>query len=213
MLELKYSLHDLLFQSQEYNVGSVNMLSWLEMMSWVSVYFGIFFPSLRVMHCKFTVIRGMQICFWELQCIHAASKHRAVFNVCSICSQGLEEQKNFWNIRKLPVEKCQKRTSPSHLGFVSFIRWMWFHRAQRKWHDLSTWINTDSCSPIGGICDPPANVAFGQTPFGRMLTPWGLGNIDHVIIRKVSAYMLTACSAEWHRPRDCMRFGCCTAIR
>jgi len=117
MLEIKYSLHDLLFESQEYNVGSVNMLGWLEMMSWVSVYFGnFFFPSQsRVMHCKFTVIRGMQMCFWELQCIHAASKHRAVFNVCSICRQGLEELRSFWNIRK-----CRKRTSPSHLGFVSF---------------------------------------------------------------------------------------------
>lgn len=80
-----------------------------------------------------------------------ASKHRPVFNMCPICRQGLEEQRNFWNIKKLLVEKCRKRTSPSHLGFVSFTWWMWFRPAQRKWHDLSPWINTDSSSPIGGI--------------------------------------------------------------
>lgn len=178
---------------------------------------GYFFPSLKVMHCTFTVICGMQMCFWNLQCIRAASKPRAVFNVCCICRQGLEEQRNFWNIKELLVENCRRRTSPSHLGFISFTWWMWLHRARRKWHDLSPWINTDSDSPIGGICYPRMIVAFGQTPFGRMLTPWRLGNTDHniiwVIIGKISAYMLTACSAEWHRPRDCMRFGCCTAIR
>jgi len=149
-----------------------------------------FFPSQsRVMHCKFTVIRGMQMCFWELQCIHAASKHRAVFNVCSICRQGLEELRSFWNIRK-----CRKRTSPSHLGFVSFTWWMWFHRAQRKWHDLSSWINTDFYSPIGGICDPRANVVFGKTPFAGMLTPWGLRNIDHTSSSSSSGRFLPTCS-------------------
>lgn len=35
-----------------------------------------------------------------------ASKRRAVFNMCSICRQGLEEQRNFWNIKKLLVESA-----------------------------------------------------------------------------------------------------------
>lgn len=43
---------------------------------------GYFFPSLIVMHCTFTVICVMQMCFWNLQCIRAASKSRAVSNVC-----------------------------------------------------------------------------------------------------------------------------------
>ncbi len=98
LILLKYSL--LAISRLEYNVGSVDMLSWPGMMmSWVFVYFGLFFPSLKVMHCTVTVICGMQM--WT----------RAVFNVCCICRQGLEEQRSFGNIKKLLPETHKSKSS------------------------------------------------------------------------------------------------------
>lgn len=121
---------------------------------------GFFFSFSQSCIANLLLSVACKCAFWNCN----AFMQHLVFNVCSICRQGLEEQRNFFgNIRKLPVEKCRKRTSPSHLGFVSFTWWMRFNRAQRKWHDLSPWINTDCYSPIGGICDPRANVVFGQT--------------------------------------------------
>lgn len=151
----------MLFQGLGYNVGSVNMLSWPGMMSWVSVYFGTFFPSFKIMHCTFTVICGMQVCFWNLEFVQ-----RVNCNVCCICRQGLEEQRNFW-------KSCWWKTAGN-----AQVQVIWDSYRSHDGCDFTVHGGNDTiCHP--GLtrfthwwdCYTRMNVAFGQTPFGRMLTP------------------------------------------